>query len=181
MDACELSGKCRRRFDFERKDFFHYALFGHATGIPKSPYPCLTNGQEALLNSQGACDGVPNPQFQIPSGISGGGDLPGGDFMVTMGFWDNYVGTDFFQASTILHEFGHNGDRWHGGGPPAVVEVGQSPNVKAKVTFEPNCKPNYLSAMSYMFQLHGLRDNAGVPHSGSLQRGGRPDPGKQFG
>jgi hypothetical protein len=164
MDACELSGTCRRRFDFERKDFFHYALFGHATGIPKSPYPCLTNGQEALLNSQGACDGVPNPQFQIPSGISGGGDLPGGDFMVTMGFWDNYVGTDFFQASTILHEFGHNGDRWHGGGPPVVVEVGQSPNVKAKVTFEPNCKPNYLSAMSYMFQLHGLRDNAGVPH-----------------
>ena len=29
---------------------------------------------------------------------------------------------------------------------------------------EPNCKPNYLSVMSYLFQLHGLLDDNGVPH-----------------
>jgi hypothetical protein len=165
MDACELSGTCRRRFDFNRKDSFHYGLYAHATGIPKSPFPCLDASDEpTALNNEDECDVKPNPEFKIPSGISGGGDLPGGDFMVTLGFWDNFVGTDFFQASTTLHELGHNADRWHGGDPPTVVEVGQSPSVKAKVTFQPNCKPNYPSAMSYMFQLHGLRDNAGVAH-----------------
>ena len=36
---------------------------------------------------------------------------------------------------------------------------------------EPNCKPNYLSVMNYLFQLGGLRDDDGVAHldySGSV-------------
>jgi hypothetical protein len=165
MDACELSGTCRRRFDFNRKDMFHYALYGHATGIPKSPFPCLSaTNVPTELNSGGTCDVAENPEFKVPSAISGGGDLPGGDFMVTLGFWDDFVGTDFFLASTTLHELGHNLDRWHGGGPPSIVEVGSSPNVRAQATFEPNCKPNYPSSMSYLFQLYGLRDSAGASH-----------------
>ena len=165
MDACELSGTCRRRFDFSRKDMFHYGLYGHATGIPKSPFPCLTaTNVPTAANSAGMCDVNPNPEFTIPSSVSGGGDLPGGDFIVTLGFWDDFVGTEFFLASTTLHELGHNLDRWHGGAPPTFVEVGNPPNVRAQVTVEPNCKPNYPSSMSYLFQLYGLRDNAGVSH-----------------
>ena len=31
--------------------------------------------------------------------------------MVTLGLWDNFLGTDFVQASTTMHEFGHNFER----------------------------------------------------------------------
>ena len=74
----------------------------------------------------------------------------GGDFLVTLGLWDNtnFVGSDFGVASTTMHEFGHTFGLGHGG--DAL----------------PNCKPNYLSVMNYMFQLGGLVDAAGVPHLG---------------
>ena len=36
----------RQRFDPERRSLFHYVLFAHARGKPKSPFPCLdANGQ----------------------------------------------------------------------------------------------------------------------------------------
>jgi len=179
MDACESalglvptqqeSGDCRRRFDHNRKDIFHYGLYAHAVGISKSEFPCRIPGippvpTEAQPDGTCAPGQEENPDFTTPKSMSGGGDLPGGDFMVTLGFWDNFVGTDFFQASTTMHELGHNLDRWHGADPAQFSEVGSSPNVLAVVSFEPNCKPNYLSVMSYLFQLHGLRDNDGVPH-----------------
>ena len=48
---------CVRRFDRNRHDTFHYALFGHAIGLPKSDKPCLdeagdpvgTNGDDGSL------------------------------------------------------------------------------------------------------------------------------------
>jgi len=43
------------------------------------------------------------------------------------------------QASTLMHELGHNLGRRHGGDPT-----------------EPNCKPNYQSVMNYLFQVRGL-------------------------
>ena len=46
-----------------------------------------------------------------------------------------------------MHELGHGLRLRHGGDP-----------------VEPNCKPNYLSVMNYLFQLRGLRDDAGVAH-----------------
>jgi hypothetical protein len=71
--------------------------------------------------------------------------------MVTLGAFDDVsgrpVGTPFMQASTLLHELGHNFWRRHGG------DSGQ-----------PNCKPNYQSAMNYLFQLRGLLDASGIPH-----------------
>ena len=87
----------------------------------------------------------------MPAGISGTADYPGGgDFLVTLGLWDNtnFVGSDFGIASTTMHELGHTFGLGHGG--DAL----------------PNCKPNYLSVMNYMFQLGGLVDAAGVPHLG---------------
>ena len=46
-----------------------------------------------------------------------------------------------------MHELGHNFWRRHGGDVTA-----------------PNCKPNYLSVMSYLFQLNGFVDDNGLPH-----------------
>jgi len=65
------------------------------------------------------------------------------------------------QASTLMHELGHNLERRHGG-----------------EAFEPNCKPLYLSVMNYLYQLRGLLDDRGVPHldfSGSSYDGTQID------
>jgi hypothetical protein len=83
-----------------------------------------------------------------PRSNSGVSDVGGGDLMVTLGLWDNSVGTDFMQASTLLHELGHNLDLGHGGDSSDPV----------------NCKPNYQSTMSYMFQVQGLLDQYGNRH-----------------
>ncbi len=71
------------------------------------------------------------------SGLSRG--IPGHDFMVTMGNWSTPGGTEQQQAGTIMHELGHNIGLRHGG----------NENM--------NYKANYLSLMSYAYQLRGLR------------------------
>ena len=63
----------------------------------------------------------------------------------------------FIQASTTFHELGHNLGLWHGGAPPTYVKSGAA----VVKTVEPNCKPNYLSSMSYLFQLSGMLDDLG--------------------
>ena len=88
--------------------------------------------------------GVSNGTPRSNSGVS---DVGGGDFMVTLGLWDNSVGTNFIQAATFLHEFGHNLGLGHGG----------------DISDPANCKPNYQSSMSYLFQVRGLLDPSGVP------------------
>ena len=67
-----------------------------------------------------------NPLFHVPRSSAGVGDVPGGDFIVSLGFWDGFVGTDFVQAATTLHELGHNLERWHGGDPPQFSSSGVS-------------------------------------------------------
>ncbi len=129
---CVQNGpNCTRRFDRNRKDIFHYALFAHALGLPRSDDP----------NS---------PLFHIPKNTSGIADLLGGDILVTLGFWDNFVGSDFMQASTLMHELGHNLALRHGGVP-----------------LEPNCKPNYQSVMNYLFQARGMILPQGAPGAGT--------------
>src|SRR5207244_787553 len=83
QDACEASSGrpaiCsdgRRRFDSNRDGLFRWVLYAHARGTPKS----------TDKNS---------PQFHVPRSASGISDLPGGGSMVTLGLWDNFVGTDF--------------------------------------------------------------------------------------
>jgi len=91
------------------------------------------------------------------SGSSGVAWPSGIDFLITLANWDLFFGelktstgtiiqdqngvrnnTVNHQASTIMHEFGHNLGLGHGG-------------------FEAtNYKPNYVSIMNYLYQLNGL-------------------------
>lgn len=89
---------------------------------------------------------------QVSSSTSSGcGELPGNDFQVALGGWnvgsgdldgdglaDANVGTVQQQAGTLMHELGHNLQLQHGGGDST------------------NFKPNYLSIMSYRYQVSGI-------------------------
>jgi hypothetical protein len=106
-------------FDVRRNAIFHYALFGIS--------------QE----TSGA------------GGSSGIAELPGNDFLVTLGGWSLSAtpGTNLnrlinYQAGTFMHELGHNLGLRHGGNENA------------------NYKPNYFSVMNYLYQLNGLSSNA---------------------
>ncbi len=132
---------------------FHYILSVHALGLPTAA--CLN--QDGTVNADCQRD---DPNFHVPRTNSGVGDLPGGDGMLTLGaFVDpagKPVGTPFMQGSTLMHELGHAFDLTHAGAPPLPP-----------LPPEPNCKPNYLSVMNYLFQLRGLFDDdplqPGVP------------------
>jgi hypothetical protein len=130
---------CERRFDENRLNIFRYALFAHHVGRPKSVFACLLNGVPVHpdVNDKCVLPAVPNPEFHIPITSSGIGDFPGADSIVTLGGFPDAanlpIGTPFMQASTLMHELGHNFQLRHGGG-----------------AFEPNCKPTYLSVMNYM-------------------------------
>ncbi len=159
------AGTHRRRFDRIRDDYFHYLFYGHARGKARSPHPCLDgNGNEVEFNQTTpihACVATytDNPLFHTPSSTSGVADLPGAVAMITLGMWDNFVGTPFVQTSTTLHELGHNLNLWHGGAPPLWG------NQTTATSIEPNCKPSYLSSMSYLYQVHGLFDDLGEIHA----------------
>ncbi len=166
VDPCELPGStCERRFDAVRKHSFHYAMFTHATGIAKSWAACVDPSNGALHydddNGHCATGQTLNPDFFTPRTTSGVADYPGGDLQVSLGgFLDlsaRPVGTPFMIASTLMHEFGHNGERRHGG-----------------EALEQNCKPTYFSVMNYLYQLRGLLDDAGAPHLDYSSGGGLP-------
>lgn len=79
------------------------------------------------------------------SGSSGIAEMNGNDLIVTLGNWGLDASTAAqanrltnYQASTIMHEFGHNLGLDHGG------------NVST------NYMPSYVSIMNYMYQLTGL-------------------------
>ena len=154
---------CRRRFDPIRADLFHYFLYAHAMGIPKGN-PCLnTSGVDVPYPVSGtaSCGSLTNnPDFHVPKSFSGVADFPGGGALITLGLWDmtKFVGSTFLQASTTLHELGHNWELSHAGKPPVFG------NATTATGYEANCKPNYPSIMSYLFQVNGLLDLAGNPH-----------------
>jgi hypothetical protein len=142
--ACETSGGCKRRFDANRFDIFHYSLWAHALGLPKSADQCAP--PSTLDANAGVCKDAmgatvaDNPDYHVPTKSSGFGDLGGGDLLITLsGFGFNFNAAPVAQAGTLMHELGHNFDRKHGG-----------------VALERNCKPNYVSVMSYLFQVHGI-------------------------
>jgi hypothetical protein len=154
---------CTRRFDRNRKDIFHYALFAHALGVQRLDDP-NTEPDESVLGS---------PLTPVPVGVSGtgdGGGSGGGDVMVTLGFWNKFVGTEFQQASTLMHELGHNLGLRHG---PAYVSNGL-------LTVQ-NCQPNYQSVMNYLFQVRGLTvASANVPVQGLQERDSVIDYSRQM-
>lgn len=86
-------------------------------------------------------------------GSSGISELPGNDSMVTLGGWGRngiraVGGQRKAEAGTLLHEFGHALDLHHGGHN------------------DRNCKPNYLSVMSYALQFDHLAPGRPLDYSG---------------
>ncbi len=78
--------------------------------------------------------------YSSAPGSSGIAELPGNDSMVSVGQWSPgsiaaFGGQRGVEAGTLMHELGHNLDLHHGGDDDA------------------NCKPNYLSVMSYSLSL----------------------------
>jgi uncharacterized repeat protein (TIGR01451 family) len=85
--------------------------------------------------------------LQISTSTSSGcGELPGNDFQVSMGGFAGGVGTVQEQAGTLMHEFGHNLGLCHGG------ELDSPTFTQCNL----NRKPNYISIMSYRYQLSGI-------------------------
>ncbi len=99
-----------------RAAVFHYSMWIHR--LPES-----YNGSSG--------------QSRNPAAFASGAS----DFIVSLGGWQDDVGTSWDQAGTFMHELGHNLGLRHGG-PDHT-----------------NYKPNYLSVMSYAFQFHGLIRN----------------------
>ena len=161
INATWKTGTRRRRFDRNRSDYFHYILYSHAQGRPKSPLPCLGPAGPTSFPANGVCAPLAdNPDYHVPLSVSGVSDLPGGNVLVSLGLWENFTGTKFVQASTTFHELGHNLNLWHGG----VAAIWGDQAAGTATYIEPNCKPNYQSSMNYLFQVHGLFDSAGVLH-----------------
>ena len=89
-------------------------------------------------------------------GSSGIAELPGNDIIITLGNWGLRNSNPLvllqlinWQATTIMHELGHNLGLRHGGNDDI------------------NYKPNYFSIMNYMYQIYGL------PVIGSSKEGDR--------
>ncbi|MEO8658238.1 MAG: hypothetical protein ABI693_07195 [Bryobacteraceae bacterium] len=121
-------------FARNRKDVFHYALWGHALSGPFDP-------------------ATGKPTTTEPISTSGAGDRPGGDLLITLGLWrsdipeNDQVGSSVVQAGTLMHELGHNLGLSHAG-----------------LYRTPNCMPNYPSVMNYLYQARGLTSADGSTH-----------------
>ncbi len=88
-------------------------------------------------------------------GSSGIGEVLGNDFMVTLGGWapgdlTNAGGLRSAQAATVMHEMGHTLGLRHGGN---------------QATDAFNCKPNYLSIMSYALQFESINSTRPLDYS----------------
>jgi hypothetical protein len=104
-----------RHFDMRRTQLFHYALFANSQNV---------SGR---------------------AGSSGIAEIAGNDLIVTLGGYGFSAGAGTslnllvnLQASTLMHELGHNLGLQHGGNETV------------------NYKPNHYSVMNYMYQFAGL-------------------------
>ena len=102
-----------------------------------------------------------DPGLWVFSGQAGTGsgisDVGGADSLISLGSWGVDGQGVNVQAGTFMHELGHSLGLTHGGiyydTPGSYV-----------ATIEPNCKANYQSVMSYLFQVD-LLDNGVLDYS----------------
>jgi len=154
------------------------------SGVPDGTYQFSCQAQTVP-----AC--VAEPQLGVsylgPTTTSGHSDFGGGgDVAVTLGLWgaddpvgcqpdpnqppgaqgycNDQVGTLKVQTGTLMHELGHTLTLSHGG------VYYNNPNAPSAPTYDMNCKPNFISVMSYLFQVRGFPDNplGGFDYSGQL-------------
>jgi hypothetical protein len=87
---------------------------------------------------------------ETESNSSGAAEQWGNDAIITLGSFIGMVGTSDDQQGTLLHEIGHNINLDHGGNDSK------------------NCKPNYVSVMSYSLQFPVYSVNRTLDFSRSL-------------
>ncbi len=124
----------------------HYGVFAHNSS-------CDTSGH---------CLGCPVVKGSTPSfGQSGIAELPGNDFMVSLGHVvnDHGIAPNFANlGGTFMHELGHNLGLHHAGGSTAPGTVCAAPYCEDG----PGFKPNYLSIMNYRYQYPGILVGAAI-------------------
>jgi hypothetical protein len=156
-------------FDPARAGIFHHAFYVHARGVRKSTFPCRTVDTtttpptitEKLYDSSQpqhcASGDEPNRCSACRKRSLASAQLPGQRLMVST--WavgiDNGTGAPELVGTTTLHEADttesvarRSAAAWNADDP-------------RRLAFEPNCKPDYTSIMSYLFQVVGQTDDTG--------------------
>jgi hypothetical protein len=143
------------RRDPADNSFFDYSGTTDSFGSIKSTYFDNTGGGWHYAVFGHRYEKVDTNGVLVPSGSSGLGQRPGGNFIVTLGAWSDSTGAGFTRASTLAHEFGHNLGLSHCGGNNCDPTGDNSPVL--------------TSIMSYNYQLEGVRSgllcNGLIPES----------------
>ncbi len=131
--------------DANRKNIYHYAVLSHASS-------CLTD----INGPVGWCDACPGDR-SVPGGLpragaSGTAELPGNDYIVSLGPAlnspvANIPSSPFIEEGVFMHELGHNLGLHHAGDVAS-----------------PEKAPNYLSVMKYKYTFSGIQ-HAATPGS----------------
>ena len=103
-----------------------------------------------------------NPDFHVPRTNTGVGDFPGGDFIVSLGAFDDVDGLPIgYPVHAGVDDHARDGTRF------------RAPARRRRARTE--LQADLLSVMNYLYQLRGLLDDAGVPAPGFLARRFRGD------
>ena len=127
FDGGELPELKKDHFADNRNGIFHY---------------CVMANSYSYIPDEG------DEPSTVPS--SGRGDLPGDDFIVTLGQW-GYYGNDDKIGNTFMHELGHNMNLKHSGSDHS-----------------PNNEPNFNSVMNYSYQFCGVDSDGDTLPDGVL-------------
>jgi len=150
--ACSTSTTNAESYVSIKQNFFGTAAerSGNTTICPSSALP-TSPGNPAVTNANSYnCLTAKRQVFHYATfdnyqwgNIQSGGwsEIMGNDLLVSLGNFHNGVGNIDQQESSLMHELGHNLGLSHGGMPPPTGNEDDD-----------NCKPNYLSIMSYTYE-----------------------------